>query len=128
MRAFTTFCLYLVVLSLSLMIAQSLFAKEQGAVVTGEAEQLIGFVEESGCQFNRNGRWYDSKEAAKHIAKKYRYVKKRGKITKAEDFITYAATKSSMSGKTYTVQCGDGELLQCSDWLTKELTRLRGEK
>lgn len=127
MRICTVFCVYFVALALVIMIAPPLFAEDTGVGVAAEVGRLMIFVEKSGCKFNRNGRWYDSTEAAKHIAKKYRYVKKRGMVKKTEDFIKYAATKSSMSGKPYTVQCAGGEVLLCSDWLIGELARFRSE-
>lgn len=118
----------LVTLILLLVGVQGAFAKDTSEQVAVEVDQLISFVETSGCQFNRNGKLYDPVEAAKHIAKKYRYVKKRGLVKTTEDFIKYAATKSSMSGKVYTVQCADSEVVECSGWLTKELARYRAEK
>lgn len=110
------------------MVTGPVFAEDENRAVANEVEQLITFIETSGCQFNRNGKLYDSVEAAKHIGKKYRYVSKRGLVKSTEDFIKYAATKSSMTGKIYTVQCADGELLKSSKWLTDELAKNRGAK
>jgi len=95
--------------------------------VAHEVEQLIEFVRISNCTFYRNGDWYEAGKAADHINKKYQYVKKRGLIKKAEDFIKYSATKSSLSGKPYLVQC-DGESLHCAEWLRAELAQLRKGK
>ena len=39
-----------------------------------EAEHLFAYLENSGCQFNRNGSWYSASEAAAHIRKKYEYL------------------------------------------------------
>ncbi len=90
-----------------------------------EIEHLVEFVRSSNCQFSRNGSWHSAAEAAEHISKKYHYALDRGQIHSAEDFITYAATKSSLSGQAYTVRCGGGRTAACADWLTAELRRLR---
>lgn len=95
--------------------------------VTHEVKQLIEFVRISNCTFYRNGDWYEAGKAADHIKKKYQYVQKRGLVKTAEDFIKYSATKSSISGKPYLVQCG-GESLHCAEWLRAELAQLRKEK
>lgn len=95
--------------------------------VAHEVEQLIEFVRVSNCTFYRNGDWHEAGKAADHINKKYQYIKKRGLVKTVEDFIKYAATKSSLSGKPYLVQCG-GESLHCAEWLRAELARLRKGK
>ena len=92
--------------------------------VACEVKQLIAFVRISNCTFYRNGDWYEVGKAADHINKKYQYAQKRGLVKTAEDFIQYAATKSSISGKPYLVQCGD-ESLHCAEWLRAELVQLR---
>ena len=92
--------------------------------VTYEVKQLIEFIRISNCTFYRNGTWFEASKAADHISKKYKYVQKRGLVKRAEDFIQYAATKSSISGKPYLVQCGGGSL-HCAEWLRIELARLR---
>ena len=35
-----------------------------------EVNYLLGFIERSGCQFYRNGSWYDSKRAQEHLRTK----------------------------------------------------------
>ncbi len=87
-----------------------------------EVAHLLEYLEQSECVFVRNGKEYDGAEALGHIGKKYDYVKKRVKT--AEDFIEYAATRSSLSGKPYLVRC-DGEELLTAQWLKTELARLR---
>lgn len=102
-------------------------AQRSNDQVAHEVEQLIEFVRMSNCTFYRNGKWSEAGKAANHINKKYKYVQKRGLVKTAEDFIKYAATKSSMSGKPYLVQCG-GESLGCAEWLRTELAELRERK
>lgn len=89
-----------------------------------EIAHLLAFVEASECQFNRNGNWYSSAEAASHIQRKYEYVLEKGMVSNAEDFIRLAATQSSYSGKVYTVRCGT-ETLTSADWLKEALRHFR---
>ena len=89
-----------------------------------EIEHLLCYIETSGCTFNRNGTIHTSEEAGEHIRKKYAYAQRWIKTT--EDFITHAATKSSMSGKAYTVSC-DGVERPTAKWLEEELLRFRGD-
>ena len=91
----------------------------------GEISHLLTFVGESGCKFNRNGSWYDSKAAEDHLRQKYEYLEKKDRIHSAEDFIGKAATKSSQSGEPYQIQCGDGAAESSHDWLSDELARYR---
>jgi hypothetical protein len=90
-----------------------------------EISRLISFVENSSCQFNRNGAWHSSGEAATHIRRKYEAALGKGLVHSAEDFIRAAANKSSLSGTPYTVQCQGGPVIRCADWLTGELRRIR---
>ena len=92
------------------------------ADMDAEIEHLLAYIDASGCTFVRNGKSHDSHDAGAHIRKKYAYIKKRIKTT--EDFIRYAATKSSMSGSPYQVVC-NGEATATADWLSRELVRFR---
>ena len=87
-----------------------------------EVAHLLTFVEQSDCTFIRNGKDYSSAEARAHINKKYNYIKKR--ISSAEQFITYGASKSSITGKKYTVDC-DGVSMTSGQWLRDELAAFR---
>lgn len=92
-----------------------------------QIEHLLTFVSTSPCKFMRNGTWYEASEAAKHIRKKYDYVLGKGLVGSAEDFIKYSATKSSMSGKKYRVQCGQEPEIESSEWLLTELSSYRSK-
>jgi len=92
------------------------------AATTEEIASLLFFVEQSKCTFIRNGKHYDALEAKEHIEKKYTYFKDR--ITTAEDFILFAATKSAITGEPYRVIC-NGVNMATSDWLKEELAELR---
>jgi hypothetical protein len=87
-----------------------------------EILHLLQYVENSGCEFERNDSVYDSGEARSHMERKYNYVKSR--VNNAEEFIKYAATESSMSGKKYYVTC-NGARQTSSEWLHNELSGYR---
>lgn len=95
------------------------------SALANEAEiaHLLNFVASSDCIFQRNGDVHSPAEAREHIDKKYQYLKKRVKTT--EQFIRYAATRSSISRKEYTVTCGDRQLTS-AQWMATELERFRG--
>lgn len=90
-----------------------------------EIHYLLDFVEISGCEFYRNGIWYDSVQAQEHLRKKYEYLSARSRIHTTEDFIQLAASKSSMSGKPYEIRCGDSTPSAASNWLAEVLLRYR---
>lgn len=92
---------------------------------TDEIEHLIGHLKNSGCQFQRNGSWYDSTKAAEHLRGKYDYLLRKGWVVTAEDFITRAATESSMSSKPYQVRCAGKDAEPSASWLQTELKRYR---
>ena len=89
-----------------------------------EIQSLLAAVASSGCEFERNGEFYPSDQAADHLALKYR----RGTryVSTAEDFIDRLASKSSWSGSPYYVIC-DGAKTTSGDWLHQQLKALRGE-
>jgi hypothetical protein len=90
-----------------------------------EVKHLLDFVNNSQCIINRNGTDYPAAKGIDHIKKKYDYF--RDDIHSTEDFIEYSATKSTMSGKYYTVTCPDKETIKTQDWLMEELKRFRLE-
>lgn len=90
-----------------------------------EISHLIHYLEVSGCRFNRNGTWYTSVEAVKHINKKYEYLLDKKIVSSAEVFIEKAASESSMSGKPYLVQCGEAQAQPSAKWFTSELESYR---
>jgi len=92
------------------------------AGMESEIDHLLEYIETSGCTFNRNGTIHDGQDAGEHIRKKYAHTKRYIKTT--ADFIQYAATKSSMSGKPYQVTC-EGIETPTAKWLSDELARFR---
>jgi hypothetical protein len=105
-----------------LIVATVLVPMESQADTEIEIKHIIEYIENSKCTFIRNGKEYNTKEALVHIQNKYKYTKRW--IKSAEDFIKYTATKSSMSGRPYTVRC-DGREILCAEWLSEELKRFR---
>jgi hypothetical protein len=90
-----------------------------------EVEYLLGAVADSGCQFNRNGDWYDAKAASAHLRAKYNSLVALGRFATAMDFIEEVATKSSLSGQAYLIRCASAEPLPTNQWLREALARFR---
>lgn len=111
------------VLCLTLLLVSGARANEH--VFEEEVAHLLAYVETSGCIFIRNGKTYTSVEARAHMERKYKHIKKR--ISSAEHFITYGASKSSITGKKYMVDC-DGEVVPSGQWLHEELTLSRKQR
>jgi hypothetical protein len=88
-----------------------------------EVEHLLEFVSRSDCIMVRNDSEHVGEKAVSHIQKKYDYF--RDDINSTETFIEYSATKSTMSGKYYTVRCPDGKEMKTQDWLLEELDVFR---
>lgn len=90
-----------------------------------EVNYLLGRVAASDCTFVRNGKAHDGEAAAKHLRRKYDYgTRKHGDIS-AEQFIEHVATKSSWTGKYYTVDCPDGGEERSAAWLERALQQYR---
>lgn len=95
------------------------------AAAVEEINYLLGFIERSGCKFYRNGSWYDAHRAQSHLRDKYTYLAARGRIKTAEDFVEQAATRSSMSGEEYQIQCEAGPAQPSNRWLRSALLDYR---
>jgi hypothetical protein len=95
------------------------------AVAVDEINYLLGFIERSGCKFYRNGSWYDAHRAQSHLRDKYAYLAARDRIKTAEDFVEQAATRSSMSGEEYQIQCEAGPAQPSNRWLRTALLGYR---
>ncbi len=93
-----------------------------------EIEHLFKYLEGSGCEFNRNGTWYNAADASAHIKKKYDYLLGKHLLSSSESFIEKAASESSVSGKLYQVKCGTASPVQSSIWFNLELKKYRAEK
>jgi hypothetical protein len=71
-----------------------------------EIKYLKVYIKTSECMFTRNGDTYIASQALEHIEKKHHFYK--SDIKSAERFIEKAASKSTLSGKPYTVTCPAG--------------------
>ncbi len=87
-----------------------------------EVAHLLNYIEQSDCTFIRNGTSYSAAEARAHIGRKFDHIKSR--ISSAEQFITYGASKSSITGKAYSIDCG-GVSMESGRWLSEELEAYR---
>jgi hypothetical protein len=95
------------------------------ATAVAEINYLLAFIGRSGCKFYRNGSWYDAHRAQSHLRGKYDYLAARDRIKNAEDFIEQAATRSSMSGEQYQIQCEAGPVQPSNRWLRTALIEYR---
>jgi hypothetical protein len=93
--------------------------------VRAEVGYLLQQVEQSGCEFYRNGTWYDSKRAGTHLNDKYRYLVAKGQINTTEEFIERAATASSRSGSRYQIKCSGSAPMDSNRWLREALAAYR---
>lgn len=96
------------------------------APVRAEIDALLGKLQRSGCQFNRNGTWYSGTEAKEHLLRKVDYLERGGAIGSAEKFIELAASRSSTTGRAYFVKCGGEAQVESAQWLLKQLSAVRG--
>jgi hypothetical protein len=112
--------------SLLLAAPLSAFAAAPAPAARGEIDHLFEYVAHAAeCRFERNGSWHDMGEARSHLAMKYEFLASRGKADTAEDFIENAATRSSITGKNYLVECRGGPAIPSAEWLRAELARYR---
>jgi hypothetical protein len=108
-----------------LMISRVAFAEGPSAATSREIDQLFAALQGSGCDFSRNGSWYDAQKATEHLHRKYDYLLRKGLVTTTESFIERAATESSLSGKPYLVRCGGAQPEPSKSWFNDKLKDLR---
>jgi Family of unknown function (DUF5329) len=108
-----------------MLISAASAAEGVPPVAQQEINHLFAYLKASGCQFSRNGSWYTPQEAVDHLNDKYQYLIHHDMVNTAEDFIEYAATKSSWSGKAYEVKCGSAAAEETSGWFRAELQKYR---
>jgi len=93
------------------------------ANTVSEIDHLLHYVKTTPCTYLRNGDRHTGKEAETHIRKKYDYF--RDDIHSAEDFIRLSASKSTMTGSRYYVECPGSSKMESAKWLMDELKRYR---
>ena len=96
-----------------------------GSDMQNEIDHLLTFVENTECQFERNGKFHTGKDAVGHIKKKYDYFKNQ--IDSAEKFIELSAAKSTMIGNYYMVLCNGSPKVKSQEWLLQELESYRNK-
>ncbi|MGA7277313.1 MAG: DUF5329 domain-containing protein [Desulfocapsaceae bacterium] len=87
-----------------------------------EIAHLLSQIAQSDCQFIRNSKTYSPEQAVEHINNKYNYLKNRIKTT--EQFIKYAASRSSITGSDYHIRCGEVTITS-REWLEEQLRMYR---
>ena len=92
-----------------------------------EISYLMSHLASSGCQFNRNGSWYEASRAVSHLNGKYEYLLKKDLVPNTEAFIERAASESSTSGKPYLVKCGNQPEVESAAWFREALATFRAE-
>ncbi len=108
-----------------MLISSVALAADPPPAVQSEVTHLFDYIDNSGCQFYRNGSWHDAHQARAHLELKYRYLCRKGQVSCAEDMIEQAGSVSSISGQPYQIKCGDGAPVPSADWLKSELQRFR---
>ena len=109
-------------ISLALLISLPLLSWAISPQTEREIDQLLDFIGNSSCEFERNGSTYTAAKARAHIELKYGNTRKY--IESSEDFIKYAATKSSFTGRAYMIRC-DGVTQATAQWLQQALIAIR---
>lgn len=110
---------------LAAALVPTLCLAHPNATAQREIEGLLRAVGASGCQFLRGGTAHPAAEAQQHLHKKYEYLAERNMLASAEDFIEKAATRSSMSGEPYAIQCGQAAAVRSDVWLRTRLQLIR---
>jgi Family of unknown function (DUF5329) len=111
----------------SLLLA-SLALAAPSADVQADIEYLLQHIEDSGCEFYRNGSWYNGSRARAHLYDKYRYLVAHDEISTADDFIERAAARSSITGIAYQIRCSGSEPIDSKLWLLDALGAYRRAK
>lgn len=117
--------IFTVIALLALSLSSPLRAASDAGKARAEINALLDRLESSGCQFNRNGSWHTATEAKAHLLSKLSYFETRGTLQSAEQFIDLAASKSSVTGKTYQVVCAGTPSTESKLWLSRELKAVR---
>lgn len=112
-------------IALSLAVCGIANAAAPTAVAEQEIQHLLVYLGQSGCEFNRNGDWHAAGKARAHLERKHAALLRRKWTGSAEDFISAAASKSSVSGKAYLVRCLKSGTTPSKVWFRAELVRYR---
>jgi hypothetical protein len=117
-----------IIYSLTFLLSAFTFLQAHAAepaATKAEIVHLFSVLEAANCQFNRNGTWYNTKEASGHLQTKYKYLQDKDLVPSAEKFIERAATESSFSGKAYQIKCADNVAQTSNPWFQAALVKYR---
>jgi hypothetical protein len=110
--------IFLSVLCFSFFLMQSFSTRT--VTEREKIEFLIEVIQNSSdCKFIRNGKFYVPKDAAEHIAMKWK--KHQDKIKTAMDFIDIVGTKSNLTQQLYLIQFQNGKTQELSVFLKSKL-------
>ncbi|VAW79128.1 hypothetical protein MNBD_GAMMA12-395 [hydrothermal vent metagenome] len=98
-------------------------ASHSKKIMIQEISFLLSEIKKTSCKLKRNGTLHTGPEAEKHIRRKYRYA--RNKIKSAEHFIRYVASRSSWTGRPYTLICANINTQETKHWLLSRLSAHR---
>lgn len=90
-----------------------------------EIQTLLAAMEQSGCDFYRNGSWHTATDAHAHLARKLAEAERRHPPRSADEFIDVVATRSSISGEPYRVRCPGVAPIASAVWFRQTLERSR---
>ena len=88
-----------------------------------EIDYLLNTIGSSDCTFIRNGKRHNAQDAEAHLRMKYRRGKRYAPTS--EKFIERLASKSSMSGKLYYIECESEVRKAFGQWLMQRLNEYR---
>jgi len=91
--------------------------------VPEEINYLLESIGNSECTFIRNGKRYGARKSEDHLRMKYRRGKRYAPTS--QKFIERLASASSVSRKTYYIECEDEERMPSGDWLMMRLDEYR---
>jgi hypothetical protein len=114
---------------LGLLVAGVMHLSQASAAIAPVAQKeidaLLTQIVSSQCRFYRNGAWHDAAAAKAHMERKLARISQMGTLRRTEDFITYAATQSSMSGERYKIACAGQSPQDAQAWMQAQLSALR---
>jgi hypothetical protein len=90
-----------------------------------EIRFLLQSIEQSGCDFYRNGSWHTAPDARTHLARKYEALEKQYPVRSADAFIEAVAARSSSTGEPYRVRCPGEPIVESEAWFRQVLARRR---
>lgn len=110
----------------ALLVALSSVHASAALSESAKIEALLKHVESlPKAIFNRNGKDYQAKDAATFLRRKWQSESKT--IKTAADFIDKIASRSSTSGRPYTLRLESGAAQEVGPYLQRQLRKLEGE-